>query len=90
MGPCTRFAKLQAEHVRLCLNSIALKPDLQETATGDEAELMQSCVRRAAEAAINMIQMHLDAARSDHAFSYSFEVRYGLDWSAKLSTADVT
>lgn len=74
LGPCSRLAKLQSEHVRLCLNSLALKPGLQENATGEEAILMQNCVRLATESALNTIQTHFDVSRTDMILSYSVDV----------------
>jgi hypothetical protein len=59
LGAASRLSKLQSEHVRLCINSLALKPGVQEHATGEEIDLLQSSVRRAAEAAMNTVQMSL-------------------------------
>jgi hypothetical protein len=74
LGAASRLSKLQSEHVRLCINSLALKPGVQEHATGEEIELLQSSVRRAAEAAMNTVQMHSDAAKGDMSLSYSVDV----------------
>ncbi|EIW72499.1 hypothetical protein TREMEDRAFT_24778 [Tremella mesenterica DSM 1558] len=73
LGPCSRLAKLQSEHVRLCLNSLALKPGLQENVTGDDAMLMQNCIKQATEAALNTIQTHFDVSNSDMILSYSVD-----------------
>jgi hypothetical protein len=74
LGAASRLSKLQSEHVRLCINSLALKPGVQEHATGEEIDLLQSSVRRAAEAAMNTVQMHSDAAKGDMSLSYSVDV----------------
>jgi hypothetical protein len=69
-----RFAKLQGEHVRLSVNSIALKADASEAAGSEESDWLQVCVVKAMDAAVNLIDMHITAAEGDLLFSYSFEV----------------
>ena len=69
-----RFAKLQGEHIRLSVNSIALKADARETAGSNESDWLQTCVVKAMDAAIALIDMHIEASETDLLFSYSFEV----------------
>lgn len=75
MGPNRRFAKLQAQHVRLSVNSVALRSEAsQNSSSAEDTQYLAACVIKATEAAISMIDMHLDAVQSDFLFSYSFEV----------------
>jgi hypothetical protein len=59
------LAKLQAEHVRLCLNALTLMHD-----TGAN----EVYLKKAAEAAINTIQLHVDISKSPETLSYSVDV----------------
>lgn len=76
MGLSRRFAKLQAQHVRLSVNSVALRSDAHQgdLTSADDTHYLATCVVKATEAAIGMIDMHLEALQSDCLFSYSFEV----------------
>lgn len=69
-----RFAKLQAEHVRLSVNSIALKADAREAAGSEDSDWLQTCVVKAMDAAISLIDMHISSSETDLLYSYSFEV----------------
>ena len=81
-----RFAKLQGEHIRLSVNAIALKADARETAGSEESDWLQACVIKAMEAAINLIDMHTEAAELDQLYSYSFEVSL---WNSGLAGVSV-
>lgn len=69
LGASGRLAKLQSEHIRLCLNSLALKPGLTDTMS------MTSYIQKATEAAINTVQAHADSVKDDMYLSYSVDVR---------------
>lgn len=69
-----RFAKIQCEHVRLTVNSIALKADAQETNGSGTSDWLQQCIVKATDAAISLIDMHIEASQGALEFSYSFEV----------------
>lgn len=79
LGKSGRLAKLQSEHVRLCLNSLALKPGLLETDNSALTPSMASYVQKATEAAINTIQAHSDAVDEDDYLSYSVDVSFSVN-----------
>ncbi|ORX33857.1 hypothetical protein BD324DRAFT_206404 [Kockovaella imperatae] len=65
LGPSVRIARLQAEHLRLCLNSYALK------AGADEDEEIGQCLKKALNAAMGTIQTHFESSQTDLALSFA-------------------
>ncbi|WVQ78436.1 hypothetical protein IAT38_000522 [Cryptococcus sp. DSM 104549] len=65
LGSSARVARLQADHMRLCLNSFALKsgPD------GDD--LVAECLKKALNAAMSTIQTHHESSQTDLALSFA-------------------
>lgn len=72
MGSRRRSAKLQAEHVRLSLNAIAVKSDRRGVT--DDQNLLKIYVSKATDAAINIIDHHQEAANTDSSLGFGFEV----------------
>jgi hypothetical protein len=68
LGSSARIARLQAEHMRLCLNSYALK------AGPDEDELAAQCLKKAMNAAMSTIQTHFESSQTDLALSFATDV----------------
>jgi hypothetical protein len=68
LGPSARVARLQAEHLRLCLNSYVLK-------VGQENDgAVGQCLRNAFNAAVNTIQTHQDSSQTDFGLSFATDV----------------
>jgi len=70
LGSFARIARLQSEHMRLCLNSYALK------AGPDEDELVGPCYRKAIDAAMSTIQTHYESSQTDLALSFATDVSW--------------
>ena len=68
LGSSARIARLQAEHMRLCLNSYALK------AAPDGDELVAQCLKKALNAAMSTIQTHYESSQTDLALSFATDV----------------
>ncbi|GFZ52252.1 hypothetical protein JCM24511_10025 [Saitozyma sp. JCM 24511] len=65
LGPSARLARLQADHLRLCLNSYALK------GRADEDEEIAKCLRAALNAATSTIQTHHESSQTDLGLSFA-------------------
>ena len=72
LGPSARVARLQAEHMRLCLNSYVLKVGTEK----DEA--IGQCLRNALNAAVSTIQTHHESSQTDFGLSFATDVSTGL------------
>lgn len=81
LGPSARIARLHAEHVRLCINSYALK------AGADQDAYMAQCLKKALVAAMATIQAHHEASQTDLALSFANDVRCP-SWDQFDGTAD--
>lgn len=68
LGSSVRIARIQAEHLRLCLNSYALK------AGPDEDELIGKYLKKALNAALGTIQTHFESNQTDLALSFATDV----------------
>ncbi|CAE6370416.1 unnamed protein product [Rhizoctonia solani] len=68
LNSSTRIARMYSEHVRLCLNSLALRP-----ATGVDSEVVEKYLDKALHSATTIIQMQHDAATTDEGMSYSID-----------------
>ncbi|WVR05443.1 hypothetical protein IAU60_002459 [Kwoniella sp. DSM 27419] len=65
LGSSARIARLQADHMRLCLNSFALK------SAPEEDELVAQCLKKALNAAMSTIQTHYESSQTDMALSFA-------------------
>ncbi|OCF39443.1 hypothetical protein I317_06767 [Kwoniella heveanensis CBS 569] len=65
LGSSARIARLQADHMRLCLNSFALKSG------PDEDEYVAQCLKKALNAAMSTIQTHYESSQTDMALSFA-------------------
>ncbi|WWD01078.1 hypothetical protein V866_008016 [Kwoniella sp. B9012] len=65
LGSSARIARLQADHMRLCLNSFALKSGPE----GDE--VVAQCLKKALTAAMSTIQTHHESSQTDLALSFA-------------------
>ncbi|WWC89732.1 uncharacterized protein L201_004657 [Kwoniella dendrophila CBS 6074] len=65
LGSSARIARLQAEHMRLCLNSFALK------SSPEEDEIVSQCLKKALNAAMSTIQTHHESSQTDLALSFA-------------------
>ncbi|WRT67431.1 uncharacterized protein IL334_004402 [Kwoniella shivajii] len=65
LGSSARIARLQADHMRLCLNSFALKSGPEED------ELVAQCLKKALNAAMSTIQTHHESSQTDLALSFA-------------------
>lgn len=63
LGRYTPLIKLQCQHFRLCLNSLALKAAFSEDLQAPDS-FMSSCLSGAAMAALDMIQAYVDSSSS--------------------------
>ena len=68
LGSWPRLARLQAEHMRLCLNSFALKSG------PDEDEMIAQCRKRALDAAVSTIQTHYKSSQTDLVLTFATDV----------------
>lgn len=68
LGSLVRIARVQSEHLRLCLNSYALK------AGADEDELIGKYLKKALNAALGTIQTHFESNQTDLALSFATDV----------------
>ncbi|KAJ1306439.1 hypothetical protein OPQ81_007442 [Rhizoctonia solani] len=68
LNSSTRIARTYSEHVRLCLNSLALRPT-----TDADGEVVEKFLDKALTSATTIIQMHHDAATTDRGMSYSID-----------------
>ncbi|KAG8738928.1 hypothetical protein FRC11_001032 [Ceratobasidium sp. 423] len=68
LNSSTRIARMYSEHVRLSLNSLALRPT-----TDSDGEVVDKCLEKAFSSATNIIQMQHDAATTDGGMSYSID-----------------
>lgn len=68
LGSSARIARLQAEHMRLCLNSFALK------SRPDTDDFIGQCLKKALIAAQSTIQTHFDSSQTDFALSFATDV----------------
>ncbi|CUA76608.1 putative 4-hydroxy-2-oxoglutarate aldolase, mitochondrial [Rhizoctonia solani] len=66
LNSSTRIARMYSEHVRLCLNSLALRTDL-------DGEAVAKCLDKALNSAMAIIQMQHDSATTDGGMSYSID-----------------
>ncbi|WVF71872.1 hypothetical protein IAT40_006682 [Kwoniella sp. CBS 6097] len=65
LGSSARIARLQADHMRLCLNSFALKSG------PDEDDYVAQCLKKALNAAMSTIQTHYESSQTDMALSFA-------------------
>ncbi|WWC60802.1 uncharacterized protein I303_103378 [Kwoniella dejecticola CBS 10117] len=65
LGSSARIARLQADHMRLCLNSFALKSGPEED------EVVAQCLKKALNAAMSTIQTHHESSQTDMALSFA-------------------
>ncbi|WWD16207.1 hypothetical protein CI109_100633 [Kwoniella shandongensis] len=65
LGSSARIARLQADHMRLCLNSFALKSG------PDEDPYVAQCLKKALNAAMSTIQTHYESSQTDMALSFA-------------------
>ncbi|ODN75095.1 hypothetical protein L202_06311 [Cryptococcus amylolentus CBS 6039] len=65
LGSSARIARLQADHMRLCLNSFALK------SSPEKDEFVSECLRKALNAAMATIQTHHESSVTDMALSFA-------------------
>ncbi|KAK8869531.1 hypothetical protein IAR55_000097 [Kwoniella newhampshirensis] len=65
LGSSARIARLQADHMRLCLNSFALKSG------PDEDPFVAQCLKKALNAAMSTIQTHFESSQTDMALSFA-------------------
>jgi hypothetical protein len=70
LGPSARIARLQAEHLRLSINSIALHSSVDQ-----ELDSIHPYLRKALNAATSTIQTHFESSQSDLALSFATDVR---------------
>jgi hypothetical protein len=68
LGASSRVARLQLEHLRLCLNSSALTSRLEGS------EDIARCLRLAANAATSTIQLHFESTQTDSGLSFATDV----------------
>jgi hypothetical protein len=68
LGTSVKIARLKAEHMRLCINSYALK------FSPDEDEYIASCLKNAFNAAVSTIQTHFESSQGDFALSFATDV----------------
>lgn len=68
LGSSARIARLQADHMRLCLNSFALK------SSPDEDDFVAECLKKALNAAMTTIQTHYESSQTDLALSFATDV----------------
>lgn len=68
LGSSVRIARVQAEHLRLCLNSYALKTGAEED------ESIGRCLKKALNAAMGTIQTHFESSQTDLALSFATDV----------------
>jgi hypothetical protein len=83
LGSSARIARLQAEHMRLCLNSYALK------SAPEEDELIALCLKKALNAAMSTIQTHYESSQTDLALSFATDVSGIGSAQAKTRTSAV-
>ncbi len=70
LGSSARITRLQAEHLRLCLNSFALKSG------PDENEMVAGYLKKALNAAMSTIQTHYESCQTDLALSFATDVSH--------------
>lgn len=70
LGSSARFARLQAEHMRLCLNSYALK------SSSEADETASPYLQKALNAAMSTIQTHFESSQTDLALAFATDVSY--------------
>lgn len=74
MGSYIRLIKLQSQHLRLCLNSLALRnafaDDLRDTTSA-----MSSFLTSAAMSALDIIQAYIESVSGDGYFNFCLDVR---------------
>lgn len=76
LGELGVLAKLQAEHIRLCLNALTIRPEIVTE---------QQYLHKAADAAINTIQIHADIPKRGQALSCAVDVRrWMISWKRYL------
>jgi hypothetical protein len=68
LGSSARIARLQAEHMRLCLNSFALK------SAPEQDDMVSSFLKKALNAAKSTIQTHFESSQTDLALSFATDV----------------
>ena len=68
LGASARIARLQGEHMRLCINSYALRP-------GNDV-FVAPYLRKALNAASSTIQTHFESSESDLALSFATDVSH--------------
>lgn len=80
LGKMATLAKLQAEHVRLCLNAMTLRPEI---------ETEEVYLHKAAEAAISTIQTHVEMTKRDHALRCGVDVSLSLGPLLRAALCDI-
>lgn len=73
LGRYTPLIKLQCQHFRLCLNSLALKAAFSEELQAPDS-FMSSCLSGAAMAALDMIQAYVDGSSSSPYLVFCLDV----------------
>jgi hypothetical protein len=68
LGTSAKIARLKSEHMRLCINSYALK------FSPEEDEYVASCLKNAFNAAVSTIQTHFESSQGDFALSFATDV----------------
>lgn len=90
LGSSARIARLQAEHMRLCLNSFALK------SSPEQDDLIASFLKKALNAAMSTIQTHFESSQTDLALSFATDVSiplfpvYAFTHEATLHRSDIS
>lgn len=76
LGSEARIVRLQAEHLRLSINSMALRASTSTSAPSSD-EKLSACLRKALNAATSTIQTHFESSQTDLFLSFATDVSLG-------------
>jgi hypothetical protein len=84
MGGYSRLIKLQSQHLRLCINSLALRNAFQEVLK-DPTSVMYGLLTSAAMSALDIAQAYIDSATTDGYFTFALDVSFFSSLHAQLT-----
>lgn len=73
MGPYSRLIKLQSQHLRLCINSLAFRNAFADMLSAPGSSI-SGFVTTAAMSALDIVQAYIDSVSSDGYFDFSLDV----------------
>jgi hypothetical protein len=76
LGKYTDLVKIYGEHTRLCLNSLSLNLIAANATANSESHLTISCLEKACEAAVGLVQYYVKSSDSEPIVRYGGDVRF--------------